>query len=144
MPKRTLISVFIVAVFLNYVWELAQAPLYVGLERYGAAVLWHCFVASLGDGIMVLLIYLAGRIILRRLDWFERPGVSGYVVMLSTGLLLALSVEWLGLRVLGRWRYTDRMSLLPGLGLGVVPIAQMLFLPPLIFRMVGRLGRRGN
>ena len=144
LETKRLIWAFIVAVLLNYLWELAQAPLYVGLESYSTGVLWHCFVASLGDGVMVLLIYLAGWIMLHRSDWFERPGVSGYVVMLSAGLVLALSVEWLGLRVLGRWRYTDRMPLLPGLGLGVVPIAQMLFLPPLIFRMVGRLGRRGN
>ena len=60
MPKRTLIWVFIVAVLLNYLWELAQAPLYVGLEDYNAGVLWHCCVASLGDGIVVLLIVAAG------------------------------------------------------------------------------------
>jgi hypothetical protein len=29
---QTLISVYFVAVVLNYLWELAQAPLYVGLE----------------------------------------------------------------------------------------------------------------
>src|SRR6266508_2787933 len=136
MPKRTLITVFIVAVFLNYFWELAQAPLYAGLESYRTVVLWHCFVASLGDGVMVLLIYLAGRITLQRLDWFEHPGVPGYVVMLTTGFLLALLVEWLGLRVLSRWQYTDRMPVLPRLGLGIVPIGQMLVLPPLIFRIV--------
>jgi hypothetical protein len=38
MPKGRLILVFIVAVMLNYLWELAQVPLYVGLERYDAAV----------------------------------------------------------------------------------------------------------
>jgi hypothetical protein len=134
---------FVVAVVVNYVWELTQAPLYTGLESYRLAVFWHCFIASLGDGVMVLLIYLAGWIMLRRPDWFERPGVSGYVVMLSSGLLLALLVEWLGLHVLGRWHYTDRMPLFPGLGVGIVPIAQMLVLPPLIFRIVaGTLAKR--
>lgn len=53
MPKGALISVFVVAVLVNYAWELAQAPLYVGLEDYNLAVFWHCFVASLGDGVMV-------------------------------------------------------------------------------------------
>jgi hypothetical protein len=133
---------FVVAVVVNYVWELAQAPLYTGLESYRLAVLWHCFVASFGDGVMVLLIYLAGRITLQRLDWFEHPGVRGYVVMLTTGFLLGLLVEWLGLRVLNRWQYTDRMPLLPRLGLGIVPIAQMLLLPPLIFRIVASMGAK--
>ena len=48
-------TVFVVAVLLNYVWEIAQMPLY---QRQGS---WleqaaHCFVPSLGDGILVLSI----------------------------------------------------------------------------------------
>ena len=135
MPKKRLILVFIVAVMLNYLWELAQAPLYVGMEDYHAGLLWHCFVASLGDGVMMLLIVAAGWITLRRRDWFERPGIAGYVIMLTAGFLLALIVEWLGLHVLRRWEYSERMPLVPALHVGVSPIAQMLFLPPLIFRL---------
>ena len=142
MPAYKLISVFIVSVLLNYPWELAQAPLYVGLERYDATVFWHCLIASVGDGIMVLLILAAGWIILRKPDWFVGPGISGYVVMIAAGLLLAVLVEWLGLRVLRRWQYTDSMPLIPGLGFGVVPIAQMLILPPIIFRIATFIGSR--
>jgi hypothetical protein len=130
-----LISLFIVAVSLNYLWELAQAPLYVGLKSYNTAVFWHCFVASLGDGLIVLVITAAGWITLRRWDWFERPGVRGYLVMLAAGLLMAVSVEWVAVHVLGRWEYTDRMPTVPHLDIGLVPIAQMLILPPLIFRI---------
>jgi hypothetical protein len=129
-------------VVVNYVWELAQAPLYVGLESYGASVFWHCFAASLGDGIMVLLIVAAGWITLQQENWFEHPGVAGYLVMLTTGFLLAVLVEWVGVHVLGRWRYTDTMPVVPGLGVGVIPIAQMLLLPPLIFRIVVVLGAK--
>ena len=93
---------------------------------------------------MVLLIYVAGWILFRRPDWFLRSGVFGYVVMLSMGFLLALIVEWLGLHILRRWQYTENMPLLPGLRLGIVPIAQMLFLPPLVFQILGRLAGRGN
>lgn len=139
---RTLMSVYIVAVLLNYVWELAQAPLYVGLESYSTSVFWHCFAASLGDGIMVLLIVAAGWIALQRQNWFEHPGVPGYLVMLATGLLLAVLVEWVGVHVLGRWRYTENMPIAPGLGVGVIPIAQILFLPPLVFRTVLFLARK--
>ena len=135
MPGYKLISVFIVAVLVNYAWELAQAPLYVGLEEYNLGVFWHCFVASLGDGIMVLLIVATGWITLKRRDWFERPGMAGYVVMLTAGFMLALFVEWLGLHVLRRWEYSERMPLLPALRVGLAPIAQMLFLPPLIFKL---------
>ena len=50
--------IFVVAVTLNYLWELGQSPLYAGTEPYGF-VLWHCFAAALGDGLLVLLIYAA-------------------------------------------------------------------------------------
>jgi len=133
-------SVYIVAVLLNYLWELAQASLYVGQDRYNAAVFWHCFVASLGDGVMVLLIVGVGWITLRQLKWFEHPILSGYLLMLTTGLLLALSVEWVGVHLLGRWQYTARMPLV--IGIGVVPIAQMLLLPPLILRIVVALAAK--
>jgi hypothetical protein len=142
MPAYTLISLFIVAVLLNYPWELAQAPLYMGMEDYNAGVFWHCFVASLGDGIMVLLILAAGWITLRQPDWFVRPGISGYVVMIAAGLLLAILVEWVAVHELERWAYAERMPSLPGLGIGLVPIAQMLILPPMIFRIGTSIGSR--
>ena len=137
---RTLISVFVFAVVLNYLWELAQARLYVGLKSYNTEVLWHCFVASLGDGFMVLLIVAVGWIMLRQADWFEQPGVLGYVVMVTVGLVMAVLVEWTGLNILERWKYTEKMPLVPGLGIGLVPIAQMLVIPPLIFRIVAFFG----
>lgn len=142
MPAYKLISIFVVAVLLNYPWELAQAPLYVGMEDYNAEVLLHCFVASLGDGIMVLLIVAAGWITLRQPDWFVRPGISGYVVMIAAGLLLAVVVEWVPVHKFERWAYAERMPTLPGLGIGLVPIAQMLILPPMIFRIATFIGSR--
>jgi hypothetical protein len=49
----TLRSIFVVAAVFNYAWELVQAPLYEGMEHL-RTVWWHCFVASLGDGLLVL------------------------------------------------------------------------------------------
>jgi hypothetical protein len=142
MPKRTLISVFVVAVLFNYLWELAQAPLYVGLERYNAVVFWHCFVASLGDGVIVLLIVAVGSISFQRWDWFVRPGVAGYLLILFAGLILAVPIEWVAVHRLARWEYTDKMPTLPGLRIGLVPIAQMILLPVLAFRAVAFIEAR--
>jgi hypothetical protein len=142
MPAYKLISVFIVAVLLNYLWELAQAPLYIGLENYNTAVFWHCFVASLGDGVMVLLIVAAGWISFQRWNWFERPGAAGYLLMLLAGFILAVLVEWVGVHILARWEYTARTPTLPALRIAVIPIAQMILLPPLVFRIVVLFGRR--
>lgn len=97
---------------------------------------WHCFVASLGDSLLSLGIFAAGWLILRQYTWFVHPGVQGYAVMLTAGLGIGIAVEWVTVHLLERWMYTARMPLVPGLAVGVVPVAQMLVLPPLIFRLV--------
>ena len=137
MPSTvgTLVLTFSVAIVLNYLWELGQAPLHVGLERYDPAVFWHCFVASVGDGVMVVLIIAVGRISFHRWDWFQRPGLTGYLIMLTTGLVLAVLVEWTGVHILDRWEYTENMPAVPWVRIGLVPIAQMIVLPPAIFRI---------
>jgi len=56
--------------------------------------------------------------------------------MVTMGLVIGVAVEWIAVHVLGRWMYTARMPLVPGLAIGVVPVVQMLVLPPLIFRLV--------
>jgi len=121
---RTLTAIFIVAVAANYPWELAQAPLYVGLADF-SQMLWHCFAPSLGDGLLALLIFAFGWAVLRRRNWFTRPGVSGYTLMLIAGLAIAISVELVAVYVLGRWAYSARMPIVPGLGVGLAPIALM-------------------
>jgi hypothetical protein len=132
---KTVVTIFVVAVLGNYLWELAQAPLYVGMVSF-RAMWWHCFVASLGDGLLVLGIFVAGWIALGRQTWFVHPGVQGYGVMLTTGLVIGLTNEWIAVYVLGRWMYTAQMPLVPGLAIGLVPVVQMLILPPVIFRLV--------
>jgi hypothetical protein len=140
MLVRTLTVIFIASVAINFAWELAQAPLY---EWPGDSrnVWWHCFVASLGDGLMILLVFAAGWLGLGRFDWFVKPGVRGYLVMLVAGLALAVGVEFIAIQVLKRWTYTQSMPRIPGLNIGIVPVIQMLILPPLIFRVAARFCR---
>ena len=56
--------------------------------------------------------------------------------MLVTGLVIAVSIELVAVYVMGRWEYTKQMPLVPGLGVGLTPVAQMLVLPPIIFHVV--------
>ncbi len=111
-------------------------PLYVEEVNWFEFAL-HCIIPALGDGIIVLLIFFVGWVARGRSDWADRPGWAGYALMLITGFAIAVIVEWVALHGLNRWSYTARMPLLPGLGIGVVPVLQMLILPPLIFRMTG-------
>jgi hypothetical protein len=134
MLGEQLVTLFVLAALFNYPWELAQSPFYMGMRNLNR-MWWHCLVASLGDGLLVLLIFAAGWTALHRQDWFVRPGLRGYVVMLAVGLIISVIIEWTAVHIAGRWTYTERMPLVPGLGIGVLPIMQMLVLPPLIFRV---------
>ena len=129
------ITLWIVAVLLNYPWELAQSGLFD--ETAGQGVQWwHCFVASLGDGLLVWAIYACGWAVFRRADWFERPRPAQYAFMLTVGGLIAVVVEWVAVHLAHRWSYTAAMPLLPALDIGIVPVLQMLVLPPVVFRVV--------
>lgn len=70
------------------------------------------------------------------------PWLRGYVVMLAAGLAIGVSIEWAAVHVAGRWAYNAQMPLVPGLGVGLVSVAQMLVLPPLIFRVAAIWLRR--
>lgn len=132
---RTLAGIFAVAILVNYPWELAQSPLYMGMESINA-VWWHCFVASLGDGLLVLLIFAVGWLALGKQNWYWRPRLRGYLLMFVVGLAIGVGVEWLAVHTADQWAYTARMPLVPWLGIGIAPVMQLLVLPPLIFRAV--------
>ena len=103
----------------------------------------HCIVPSIGNGIIVLMIFSVGLMVLRRSDWSDQPGVPGYALMLFCGFVIAVVIEWGAVYVIDRWSYTANMPQLPGLGVGVIPIMQMLVLPPIIFKITAWwLGRR--
>lgn len=120
-----------IAVPVNYLWELGQSPLYLPPSRLGD-MLWHCFVASLEDGVIIGLIYGACALLFRERAWYSRMSRFRWTVLLTADLATGTLVEWGGLR-LHRWSYADTMPLVPSVGLGIVPILQMLVLPPLVF-----------
>ena len=131
-----LAALFVISVLLNFPWEVAQMPLYVTDGSWLEFAL-HCIIPSLGDGLIVMLIFCVGWAVRRRSDWTDQPGWAAYALMLMTGFSIAVIVEWVGFFGLNRWSYTASMPLLPGLAIGVVPVLQMLILPPAIFRMTG-------
>lgn len=128
---RRFARVFFTAVPVNYLWELAQSPLYLPASRL-SEMWWHCFVASLGDGLIIGIIYGVCATVFCERDWYVRMTLPRWAVLLSANFALGALVEGVGLR-LHRWSYADTMPLIPGLALGLVPIVQMLVLPPLVF-----------
>jgi len=89
-----------------------------------------CFVPTLGDGLMILIIYWGGWLLFRESRWILNPGFKGYLLMMGVGLVLAVLVEWNALYRTGAWAYNERMITIPILEVGLLPILQMIVLPP--------------
>jgi hypothetical protein len=71
-----------------------------------------------------------------------RPGAGG-VVLSATALCIALAVEWAALAA-GRWSYSERMIVVPVLGVGLWPLLQMALLAPAAAAAGGWLQREGT
>jgi hypothetical protein len=125
---RAWLSVFAIAVPLNFAWEMAQAPLYGPMGPLWQAT-WRCFVASLGDGVMVLTIVAVGSMVFGSGLWFAQSLIPRPLFAAVAGIVLALAVELWGVQT-GRWSYRRGMPVLPEIDVAVVPLAQMGLLVP--------------
>jgi hypothetical protein len=133
---------FVVAVPLNLVWEVAQIRAYDFPETSLMTDVIGCLVPSLGDGLMMLIIFWTGWVVFRDARWILKPALKGYVFMFVVGILLAIIVELNALYLTGAWRYSEQMITIPILGVGLLPVLQMLVLPPVTAMVVQVLWRK--
>ncbi len=126
---------------LNFMWEMAQAPLYEGMltmPRWKAA--WVCAQASAGDAVITLVAYGGVAVAARSRAWLAFPRarwIGGYI---GIGIALTIALEYLNVYGLGRWSYAANMP--RALGVGIAPIAQWLILPYPILWLARRSLRR--
>jgi len=111
----------------NFVWEMLQAPLYIGMTQLpwwrGTAI---CAFATVGDVVIALVAY-AGATAGRERWWLRRPSIRRVTLYLAVGLVVTLVLEVVNVYVMHRWSYASAMPLV--LGIGVSPIAQWLIVP---------------
>lgn len=113
----------------NLAWEFAELPLYT-LWRTGSAreIAWAAIHCSVGD-VAIAGVALAGSLTLfGNADWprchFRRVAGSAIVIGLGTTILIErLSTAQ------GVWTYSEAMPVLPGLGVGLAPVAQWVVIP---------------
>lgn len=144
LSALTWLPEFNVAIFawlLNYPWEFLQAPLFAGMA---SAPYWEavktCSRAALGDAVLMTVAYWTVAAFARNRRWIAAPSAGQIVLLLAVTVSIATGIEWLALRGLWfqRWAYAAQMPLVPGLGIGLVPLLQWLLLPLLIVAFVRR------
>ena len=134
--------VFLWAVALNFLWEMAQAYAYSGMPPSSFEATLVCARASLIDGLLVLGIFWGGVVVFSRVEWVERRGLAVYFFMAAAGFLVSVIIELNAVYRLGKWGYRETMPLLPPWEVGVLPVLQMLLLPPVIFLLSRRKSGR--
>ena len=140
-------NVMLFALLLNYPWEFIQAPLFEGMaERPHWAAVKACTRAALGDAVIMLIAYWGVALVNRSRTWIAAPGWRDALLFSSIGVGITVVIEWLALHGwwLGGWAYSSAMPVIPGLGIGLVPVLQWVVLPPLVVALAARQlrGRR--
>jgi len=126
---------------LHLVWEQVQCPLFYVHGSFDASHAGMAL-ATLGDVGLTWWLYGLVAAGTRRWRWARR----GWSAPQLTGLLVAaaftaLAVEGIALN-LGWWGYLDTMPRLAGLGL--VPVAQLVLLTPLVIWLTERTMPAGD
>lgn len=126
-----LTALFIIAFGLNWLWEMTQILAYAGIEeRSWIKVLINCSLASVGDGILTVGVYLVAAFMLGRLRWdTNAAGLIIYPVMAFFGAVSAIAIERIALKF-GFWSYQELMPVVPVLQVGLLPFLQLTLLLP--------------
>lgn len=129
--KRFVIAVAVTSFVLNFVWELAQGPLYEGFE-YDLKHISFCALASIADMLMVFILLFAFGLIHKNVFWVKNMDVNVVLLLAFVGFSGAILAEVLH-TMRGDWSYADTMPLLPVVDVGISPVLQFTILPWLIF-----------
>jgi len=127
MTTRSLLLIWLLGGWsFNFAWEMAQRPLYgnyLGFRHH----LRECVVASLGDVLILAGLFGFMATAAASWRWFD-GGRLRWLALAAGGVTIAAAIEYRALYV-GKWAYAESMPVIPGLDLGVSPIAQMVIGP---------------
>ena len=129
--KQFTFIILILAVLLNFAWEMVQMPLYKNMER-GMQSTIFCGVASIADGIMVALLYYSFAFFYKETYWMhKRKGKRIFALMIAGGIgAVVAEVRHVSSE---SWSYTEAMPLVPVVNVGLSPVLQFMLLPAIIY-----------
>jgi hypothetical protein len=122
---------------MNFVWEMLQMPLYENFSFSGKTTIF-CLLATIGDAIMILIIYFIGSALFKSYSWFLKFNLKTITYITTAGLILSVSGELTALN-LNLWNYSSLMPKLFLTSIGLGPVLQMIILPTLTFIITGVL-----
>ena len=123
---------------LNWLWEMMQMRAYVEMAgREWQDTLLSCTLATLGDVAVTFAVWAIGALAAADVRWGMAGRWNGYITAALLGGACAVAYEWKDLGS-GHWHYSDRMPVVPVLGVGLWPLLQLALLVPLAFGLARR------
>ena len=129
--KKLSVIILVWALLLNFIWEMAQMPLFRGMV-FNIENILFCALASVADAIMTLLLYFGFAFIYDKPSWVKNMTPSRIISLIIVGGIGAILAE-IRHTSLGNWAYTENMPLLPFVNVGLSPVLQFMVLPAIIY-----------
>jgi hypothetical protein len=119
-------------------WELLHLPLYAGWQgetaMKSALFLAGCII---GDISIALGALVAALLLVNEGSWPSKGYLPVASLTVAFGLASTLVVEVIKVRVFGAWAYSELMPLIPGIEVGLSPIAQWVVIPLAVVWLAG-------
>ena len=117
---------------LNFIWEVAQLPLYTlwwtASAREAAFAIFHC---TAGDLLIAAISLALAIAVFGRREWPARRFGAVAFAAVAFGVAYTGFSEWLNIHVRQSWAYSAWMPIIPGIGIGFSPLMQWLLIPAL-------------
>jgi hypothetical protein len=121
---------------------MLQAPAFTGMPDDWLAATMVCAVATVGDAVIVVLLFGLGALLFRDGAWFRPPRPGRYLVIVVAAVAIQIAVEMVMVYRLGRWGYSALHPLIAGIG--TLPIVQPIVLLPSTFWLLSRWSAPGS
>jgi len=137
--RRAVLWYMVMIAIGSAIWEMLQLPLYtLWSQGTTAGILYalaHCTIGDLMIALAALSVVLGG---LRAWRWPSERRVQVAVITILAGVAYTVFSEWLNVEVRKSWAYSAFMPIIPGLGVGLSPVLQWIFVPFLAHVFVWR------
>jgi hypothetical protein len=101
-----LLVAYAIAMCINYVWEMAQMPLYQDMRFDKLRSYLLCLQASFGDANITIALFIMGLLLIRNWSWPAKLNIPKLAYLTISGGGIAVLIELLALKN-GRWTYTS-------------------------------------
>jgi hypothetical protein len=116
-------------------WEWIQSWFFKDVTPDINKIIYFRIHCTLGDMMILSLFVGLWGGVKRGFHWFYSPGRQDYLAVSAMAVLYTAISEYIHVHILHNWGYSDLMPLLPGIGIGLVPLLQWAILPALVIKI---------